>query len=726
MTPISFLWNQPAETLSEFDGYIIVGGFSYEDRSRAGIIAAQQPIIKALHNQAAANKPILGICNGAQILLEAGLVPYQNTLAGSLSNNLYFNGDHIEPLGFYNDWVHLTLLKQQPYHAFLNQAKPKHAYHMPMANAQGRFMFPEAILEHLDEIKSSLYYCNEQAIVDNTYPTNPNMSMHNLAAVSNTRGNVMAIMPHPERSASGQFIFDSMYEYIKNKRKYSDHTVSKPSQRLSWQTSIKPYNDVNSHQYLVKSIITDNTADSINMLLRQQNIQANITHNTYWSFNSDDESKEFQSIVHQSGEFYNQNKEKLVDFNQHTANSLNIELITQSAHMSHRIDIENTVKIRFKYKCIHHIKQGKLWELHGNKNEQNKALAYLLKHNILFNPIEHNAYFINNFSNQRIKSTLQSLQSRPSTDAFKLIAHDCFYQGKVRSLIKKTNHIKMITHDKISAFDRNIGSIAHKGALLNLQNAWWLNHTRHIIENHMVSVNHPNIMNIKPCKTIPLEIIVRGYLCGEGRTSLWPTYQKGVRSIDSQELPDNLTKYAKLATPVITPTTKSTIQDESISADNIIAQGLLTVDQWNFIKTKSLELFEFGQAVSLAHGLILVDTKYEFGFDDQNNIILIDECHTPDSSRYWLADTYLSNIQRNQSPDHLGKETLRVWLKEQFDPYSDQVCPALTDNLKHDLLLQYLEVYSRLTNSNFVTELASYQSIIQDSILDKESLSCAE
>lgn len=693
MNAVPVLWNADATSLEQYDGFIIVGGFSYEDRSRSGVIAAKQPIIQALKKQAALGKPVLGICNGAQILIESGLVPDQNALLGCLTNNMTQHNGVEQLLGFYNDWVHLTTKQALPHHAFLNQAELHKPYYIPMANAEGRFVFPKAVAEKIKANGSNVYYCDASGDTESAAVVNPNSSTDNLAAVSNIHGNVMAIMPHPERCEDGQFIFDSMREYIKQNLYQAKN--DKPLASIAWTEAFKTKPTQNQHTFIVKSHINDNTADTINMLLKQNGLNAELSHHRYWTFNCDHDLAQENKAIHQSGEFYNSNKESLIPLKDHLKNNDRICILTQSSYSKKRDDLQAKLHKLFGCDALHNIEDGKVWEIAGNSEQRNQALNYLLSENIILNPVEHQAMFLTTDADHDLLQNINrvDLTEQASTDPTPETLTDILYQGKVRSLQNEDDHLLMTTHDRTSAFDRHICDIKHKGMLLNLLNSWWLDQTSHIIANHKLKVNQPNQMHIHNLTPIPLEIVVRGFICGNTQTSLWTQYKEGVRQIDDTILPEGMQEYDPLPTPIITPTVKAKDHDTPITEKEIIAQGILTEQQWQFIKDKAIKLFTFGQMVALSKGLILADTKYEFGFDQQHNIVLMDECHTPDSSRFWLAESY----HANSTPKPLGKDTLRQWLKAHFNPYEDKQLPDISEQFLQQLSQEYYQVYARLT-----------------------------
>lgn len=232
--------------------------------------------------------------------------------------------------------------------------------------------------------------------------------------------------------------------------------------------------------------------------------------------------------------------------------------------------------------------------------------------------------------------------------------------GKVRDSYAFSQHRAIVTTDRVSAFDRVIGLIPGKGAMLNTLSAWWFEQLKDIVPNHFVALPHPNVMLVRQAHTLPIEVVVRGYISGSTSTSLWTLYENGARNAYGMALADGLKKNDRLPTPVITPTTKADFgaHDEPISGAQIVSQGLLTADLWAQVQSAALAIFARGQALADQAGLILVDTKYEFGIID-GKLSLIDEVHTPDSSRYWNKASYAANPSAPLSYD---KEQLRLWL----------------------------------------------------------------
>jgi len=273
--------------------------------------------------------------------------------------------------------------------------------------------------------------------------------------------------------------------------------------------------------------------------------------------------------------------------------------------------------------------------------------------------------------------------------------------GKVRDSYFSEDKVFMITTDRQSAFDRVLAAIPFKGQVLNQTSAWWFEKTKGIISNYVQSVPDPNVIVGKRCEVLPIEMVVRGYLTGSTSTSIWVNYEQGKRDFGGITLADNLKKNTALPQVILTPTTKHEEHDRNITAGDIVNEGMMSQEDWDFVSGKALELFAFGQQVAREHGLILVDTKYEFGRTSNGEIILIDEIHTPDSSRYWLADTYEANLAAGREPDNIDKEFLRLWFKEHCDPYNDSELPEAPLELVVELSHRYIRLYEMITGLRF-------------------------
>ena len=273
--------------------------------------------------------------------------------------------------------------------------------------------------------------------------------------------------------------------------------------------------------------------------------------------------------------------------------------------------------------------------------------------------------------------------------------------GKVRDQYDLGKNLALITTDRQSAFDRVLAAIPFKGQVLNLASAWWFEETKHIIDNHVVRVADPNVILAKKCKVFPIEFVVRGFITGSTSTSLWTVYNNGDREYCGNILPEGLKKNQKLKDNMLTPTTKEEDHDRPISPKAIVNEGWMTQEDWDFCSEKALELFDFGQKKAAENGMILVDTKYEMGKDMDGNIVLIDEIHTPDSSRYWIADTYQTRIDDGKEPQNIDKEFLRLWFVDNCDPYNDETLPNAPEELVVELSRRYIYLFETITGKEF-------------------------
>ena len=273
--------------------------------------------------------------------------------------------------------------------------------------------------------------------------------------------------------------------------------------------------------------------------------------------------------------------------------------------------------------------------------------------------------------------------------------------GKVRDQYDLGDKIALITTDRQSAFDRVLASIPFKGQVLNLTSAWWFEQTKHIIDNQVIDIPDPNVTLAKKCKVFPIEFVVRGYITGSTSTSLWTVYNNGDREYCGNILEEGLVKNQKLDENMLTPTTKEEHHDRPISPEDIVKEGWMSQEDWDYCSNKALELFSFGQEKAADHGMILVDTKYEMGKDSDGNIVLIDEIHTPDSSRYWIADTYDERMKDGKEPQNIDKEFLRLWFVENCDPYNDDELPDAPEDLVTELSSRYIYLYETITGGLF-------------------------
>ncbi len=273
------------------------------------------------------------------------------------------------------------------------------------------------------------------------------------------------------------------------------------------------------------------------------------------------------------------------------------------------------------------------------------------------------------------------------------------HQGKVRDSYTLGDRRILVTTDRISAFDCVLGTIPFKGQVLNQIAAFWFDKTRDVAPNHVIDLPDPNVMVVKECAQLPLEFIVRGYITGVTKTSAWFNYEKGVRNLCGNPLPNGLRKDQKLDRPILTPTTKHEEHDRNISRDEAIREGLIAGDLFDAAAAMCFSLFKRGQEFAATRGLILVDTKYEIGLRD-GILTVSDEIHTPDSSRYWFADSYESLFKAGQDQRKLDKEYVREWLAAQGFR-GDGTPPALTDDVRVEAAKRYIQAYEQVTGLAF-------------------------
>lgn len=278
-------------------------------------------------------------------------------------------------------------------------------------------------------------------------------------------------------------------------------------------------------------------------------------------------------------------------------------------------------------------------------------------------------------------------------------------QGKVRDVYTQTDKIILVSTDRYSAFDRNLALIPFKGQVLTQTSKWWFDNTSDIIQNHLISSPDPNVVVVKKCSVIPIEMVVRGYITGVTGTSLWTLYQSGQRDFGDFVLPEGVKKNQKLEKPVLTPTTKSDDHDKPLTSKEIVEQKIVPEELWKQLADTAIKLFTRGQKLALKQGLILVDTKYEFGLTDDGKLMLIDEIHTPDSSRYWQADSYQARIDAGQEPQNFDKEFLRLWFKANSNPYEDKVLPPAPADMIAELSSRYIQIYEQITGNKFEADL---------------------
>ncbi len=282
------------------------------------------------------------------------------------------------------------------------------------------------------------------------------------------------------------------------------------------------------------------------------------------------------------------------------------------------------------------------------------------------------------------------------------------YEGKVRDNYSPGDGRRIIVvSDRISAFDRILGTLPLKGQLLNRCAQWWFEQTRDVAPNHLLEVPDPNVTIVRECRPLPVEMVVRAYLTGTTSTSIWVHYEKGERSFCGHALPDGMRKHERLPKPILTPSTKAFDggHDVSASREQILEMTGLDARVFDRAAELSMALFRRGQQLCAERGLILVDTKYEFGTTPEGEIVVIDEIHTPDSSRFWFSDSYDQRFDAQLDPESFDKEYVRRWLSARGFR-GDGPIPELPDEVRVEATARYVEAVERITGEPFIPNLA--------------------
>ena len=297
-----------------------------------------------------------------------------------------------------------------------------------------------------------------------------------------------------------------------------------------------------------------------------------------------------------------------------------------------------------------------------------------------------------------------------------------FYRGKVRDNYTKKDKRIIIATDRLSAFDRVITTIPFKGQLLNQVSSFWFEKTKEIVKNHIIDIPDPNVSVVHQCKTVPVEVVIRGYLTG----SMWRDYDKG-KPTSGIMPPNGMKKNQKFDEIIVTPSTKAESgHDIYLSREEILKRGLVDKDVYEQIEEAALKLFKFGQEFCEKNGLILVDTKYEFGVKE-GELMVIDEIHNQDSSRFWILDTYHEKFEKGDDPDILDKEIFRGWLMETYptifpDIKPDEVIPPISDDIKIELAKRYMRSYKKITGKEFKAEISDVKKRIYESLKEANYL----
>jgi len=292
---------------------------------------------------------------------------------------------------------------------------------------------------------------------------------------------------------------------------------------------------------------------------------------------------------------------------------------------------------------------------------------------------------------------------RPVLDHIELPDFPGRYSGKVRENFDLPDGRRVIiATDRLSAFDRILAAIPYKGQVLTQTARFWFEQTADICPNHVLEYPDPNVVVGRRLDILPVEMVVRAYLAGTTGTSILTLYRQGQREMYGVRLPEGLRPNERLPLAILTPTSKAFDggHDEPLTPAQILAQGLLTPAQWEEVSAHALALFARGQALAADRGLILADTKYEFGLDPEGRIVLADEIHTPDSSRYWIAGSYAARFEAGERPDSFDKDFVRSWVAERCDPYVDPI-PAIPPEMIERTSDVYVDAFRRITGREF-------------------------
>ncbi len=310
-----------------------------------------------------------------------------------------------------------------------------------------------------------------------------------------------------------------------------------------------------------------------------------------------------------------------------------------------------------------------------------------------------------NTSIETLRNQLSHTLEGTSFDSLGEVYHgkvrDCYMPGDGRRII--------VVSDRISAFDVVLGTLPFKGQVLNQIAQYWFEISKDIAPNHMLEVPDPNVMVARDCRPLKAEFVMRSYLTGVTSTSIWKAYEGGARSFCGHALPEGMKKNQKLPAAILTPSTKAEQGDHdvSVSREELIESGAISAEDFDTAAKMVHELFAFGQKRAAERGLILVDTKYEIGVAPDGTMMLIDEIHTPDSSRYWFAEDFDARLARGEEPRSLDKEYVRRWMAETHGYRGDGPMPALTDEVRVEAAKRYIEIYELMTGRVFEPDTSS-------------------
>jgi phosphoribosylformylglycinamidine synthase len=387
MTPISHLWNEPASNLELCDGYIIVGGFSYEDRSRSGIIASLDPVINTLKKQALVGKPVLGVCNGAQILVESGMVPGNkgfDTIVG-LSENKRVRSGQVVGTGYYNTWCYLKSNKESV-SAFIDKSDDGLLLQIPIAHAEGRFVMDKKLQEVVESTNLAVYhYCNQDGEIINDFPVNPNGSIDNIAALGNVAGNVMAIMPHPERTYKGDPVFKSLNNFLNSDDVFSYKALRYESKKITISPFKKPKKTT---ELLISMIIADNEAISVEKCIERLG-QTNAGIKKYLHLEIEHDGVLDIENIYETDDLFNPSKE-FITTNIDKGSGFRF-LVREKENIGGR-KMKETLHRRFGFNNITNILKGTVWEINSKEKQIKKDIDLILNSHILCNPISQECH----------------------------------------------------------------------------------------------------------------------------------------------------------------------------------------------------------------------------------------------------------------------------------------------------------------------------------------------
>ena len=327
------------------------------------------------------------------------------------------------------------------------------------------------------------------------------------------------------------------------------------------------------------------------------------------------------------------------------------------------------------------------------------------------NIFNYTGYSINNYYNiNNQKQRIMDIISR--VNSYDISLFDRSYSNSLRGRLIRSGKVRNIhemdnlellllsASDRLSAFDRIICNIPCKGRVLNEISLWWFDKSKYIVPNHIIKKVNSTDVIVKQCKPIMIEFVVRAYMAGSSKTSIWKNYERGMRKYCGNDLPDDLKKYQKLPNIILTPTIKGET-DELIDKYTLIEQNYISEEDWEICSNYAFKLFQLGQEIADNNGLILVDTKYEFGYDKNGKILLIDEVHTPDSSRYWFKHSYYNRIKSGLSPEAIDKEIIRKWIREKYNPYDLKQEIIVPNNMKELVMRRYVQLFEIITGNSF-------------------------